>query len=154
MLLPFLVSFLPEIPMDFFGDEGIEDDDQTEKPPEIPQPDHPRDVEQSPESELCPPVAGEILQAHFKLFYRLDDSFECLRIVHGEVGENLAVETDVLRVEFAHELRIGNTVLTCSGIDSLNPEGAESALLGFTVAVCVSQTLLIGVLGYRPDILS
>ena len=48
----------------------------------------------------------EVNSFRLTLFYRINDSFECLRIVHGEVSENLAVETDVLCVEFAHELRI------------------------------------------------
>ena len=44
------------------------------------------------------------LLATFQLFYRIYDSFKCLRIIHGEVSENLAVETDVLLSEFAHKL--------------------------------------------------
>ena len=96
-------------------------------------------------------------QAHFQkllLFNRIDDCFERLRVVHGEVGENLAVETDVLLGELAHELRVGDAVLTGSGIDSLDPESAECTLLGLTVTISVGETFLVGVLRYGPDILS
>ena len=88
------------------------------------------------------------------LFYRIDDCFERLRVVHGEIGENLAVETDVLLRELAHELRVGDAVLTGSGIDSLDPESAECTLLGLTVTIGVGETFLVGVLRYGPDILS
>ena len=83
---------------------------------------------------------------------RLDDGFERLGVIHGEVGENLAVETDILLRELAHELGIGDTVLTRGGVDPLDPEGAEIALLGLAVTVGVSQTFLVSVLCYGPDI--
>ena len=41
-----------------------------------------------------------------KLLYRVDYGFERLGVVHGQVGEHLAVQADVLGVELAHELRI------------------------------------------------
>ena len=48
-----------------------------------------------------------LLTAHFpELFYRIDYSFECLRVVHGEVGENFAVETYVLLAQLTHKLRV------------------------------------------------
>ena len=84
--------------------------------------------------------------------YGLDDSFERLRVVHGEVGEHLAVEADVLLRELAHELGIGDAVLTAGGVDSLDPQSAEIALLGLAVTVCVGETFLVGVLRNRPNI--
>ena len=99
-------------------------------------------------------VLNFFLRLTFQLFYRIDDSLERLRVVHCQVGENLAVETDVLCAELAHELGIGNTVLTSGGVDSLDPEGAEVALLGLAVTIGVSQTFLVSVLSYGPDILS
>ena len=59
--------FFPEIPAYLAGDVDVEDDNQTEKPPEVPEPDYPRNIEQSPENELCPLVADKLLQTHFKL---------------------------------------------------------------------------------------
>ena len=88
------------------------------------------------------------------LFYLVDDSFESLRIVHCEVGEDLPVEAYVLLCELAHELGIGHTVLTCGSIDSLNPKSAELAFFGLAVTISIGETLLVGVLRYRPDILS
>ena len=96
-------------------------------------------------------------QVHFrriKLFDGIDNCLESLRIVHCEVGKHLAVQADVLLCKLAHELGIGDTVLTGGGIDPLDPEGAEVALLGLAVTVSIGQTLLISVLCYGPDILS
>ena len=86
--------------------------------------------------------------------YRLDDCFERLRIVHGEVGEDFAVETDVLLRKLTHELGIGDAVLTAGSVDTLDPQSAEVALLGFTVTVGVGETFLVGVLRNRPHISS
>ena len=44
-------------------------------------------------------------------------------------------------------------MLAGSGIDTLDPKRTEVAFLGFTVAVRVTQTFLIGILGYGPDVL-
>ena len=86
------------------------------------------------------------------LLYRVDDRFECLRIVHSQVSEDLAVQTYVLSVDSTHKLRVSHTVLACSGVDTSNPKGTESAFFVFAVAVCISQTFFIGVLGNRPDV--
>ena len=86
------------------------------------------------------------------LFYGVDNSLKSSGVVHREVGEDFAVETDVLLGEAAHELGISEAVLTCGSVDTLNPEGAELSLLGFTVTVSISETFLIGVLCYRPNI--
>ena len=48
-----------------------------------------------------PLFSGSILQCLFLrfgvgLFYEVNDSFECLRIVHREVGEGFAVKLDAL----------------------------------------------------------
>ena len=135
----------------------VKDDCKSEKPPIIPEPDHPQQIENGPEAHPYPFVVVCFPQAHFQkllLFNRIDDCFERLRVVHGEVGENLAVKTDVLLGELAHELRVGDAVLTGSGIDSLDPESAECTLLGLTVTIGVGETFLVGVLRYGPDILS
>ena len=94
----------------------------------------------------------KLLPAHIKLLYGVDDCLECLRIIHGKVCQHFTVETDVLLGKFTHKLRISDTVLTCGGIDSLDPKGAEVALLGPAVTVCVGETLLVGVLRNRPNI--
>ena len=53
-----------------------------------------------------------------------------------------------------HKLRVSHSVLTCGSVDSLNPKCAEFAFLVLAVTIGVSQTFLVGVLRYRPDIFS
>ena len=77
-----------------------------------------------------------------------------MRIIHSKVCKHFAVQTDVLFSELAHELGVSHAILTCSGIDSLDPECTEITFLGLTVTVSISESFLIGVLCYRPDILS
>ena len=64
MLLPFLVSLFPKVPVDLFGNEDVEYDTQTYEPPVVSKPYYPKNIEQSPECELCPTVTGKFLQAH------------------------------------------------------------------------------------------
>ena len=94
------------------------------------------------------------LTSDYDLFDGIDDGLKRLGIIHGEVSENFAVETDVLLRELAHELGISDPILTRGGIDPLDPKGAEIALLGLAVTIGVSQTFLVSVLSYGPDILS
>ena len=98
--------------------------------------------------------AFKLTSVNQDLFDGIDDSLKRLGVVHGEVSENLAVETDVLLRELTQELGISDTVLTGGGVDSLDPKGTEITLLGLAVTVGVSQTFLVSVLGYGPDISS
>ena len=86
--------------------------------------------------------------------YGLDDCLERLGVVHREVGEHFAVQADVLLRELSHELGIGDASLTAGSVDSLDPQSAEIALLGFAVTVSVGKTFLVGVLRNRPNISS
>ena len=88
------------------------------------------------------------------LFHFFYDGFESLRIVHGEVGEHLAVDLDTCLVESTHELGIAHALETGSSIDTLNPQGAEVAFLVATVTICIGETLLPRVLGYGPNVLA
>ena len=153
MFLTLPVLLFPEHPLHPAGDVMIENDNESEEPPIVSQPDHPRNIEEGPEGHPHPIIAAEILPGHHqKLFYRVDDGLECLWIVHGEVCKDLAVESYVLLCELAHELGVGHTVAACGSIDPLDPERTEFAFLGFTVTVSIGKTLLVGVLCYRPDI--
>ena len=152
MLFSFLVVFLPECPFHLLGDEHVEDDDEAEEPPVTSEPDDPQHIEQSPETELCPTVMAELLPAHIKLFYGVDDRLESLRIIHGKVCQHFTVEADVLLGKFTHKLRIRDAVLACGGVDSLDPKSAEVALLVPAVTVSVGETFLVGVLRNRPNI--
>ena len=73
-------------------------------------------------------------------------------IIEGEVGEDLAVDFDAALVDEAHELRVREVLEACGGVDALDPEGAEIALLVLAVAVGVGETLFPGVLGYGPHV--
>lgn len=87
----------------------------------------------------------------FSLFY---DGFECLGIVHGEVGKHLTVDFDTGLVKSAHQLGVGEAFEACGGIDTLDPKCAEVAFLVAAVAESVGQTFLPSVLGNGPDVLA
>ena len=80
------------------------------------------------------------------------DGLEGLGVVHGQVGEHLAVDLHASLVDEAHELGVAEVLEASGGVDTLDPEGAEVALLGLTVAVGVGQALLPSVLGDGPDV--
>lgn len=86
------------------------------------------------------------------LFYRFDDRLKCRGIIHGQIGEYLAVDVDIVGVNLTHELGVRHAVLAGSGVDTLDPQGTESAFLGFAVAVGILQTFFDGVFGNRPYI--
>ena len=87
------------------GDEKVEDDCKSQEPPIVSQPDDPQQIEDGPEARPNPFVVVYIPQIHSRrLFYGVYNCLESLRIIHGEVCENLAVQTDILLCEFTHEL--------------------------------------------------
>lgn len=86
------------------------------------------------------------------LFYRINYLLECLRVVHGEIGQHLAVEADVFRFELTHEFRIGHSLHAGSSVDTLDPQAAEFPLLVLTTYVSVGQTFLDSIFGYCPYI--
>ena len=71
-------------------------------------------------------------------------------MVHGEVGKHLAVEFDVVLVKFAHKDGVRNTVDAATGVDTVDPQRAELALLVLTVTVSVGLAFLPFVLGNGP----
>ena len=89
-----------------------------------------------------------------KLLYRFYDSLKSLRIVHSKVGQDFAVEADVLLGKASHKLGIGETVLAGGSVDTLDPQGTELTLLGPAVAVGVGETFFVGVLGDCPHVLA
>ena len=82
------------------------------------------------------------------------DSLESLGVVDSEVSEHLAVDFDAGLVQQTHQLAIAEALHAGSGIDTLNPKGAEVALLSTTVAEGVGETLLPSVLGNGPYVLA
>ena len=73
-------------------------------------------------------------------------------MVHGQVCQHFAVELNVLCIEGSHKFRIRHAVLSGAGIDALNPQGAEVALLLASVAVLVLESLFEGIFGYGIDV--
>ena len=88
------------------------------------------------------------------LLHLVHDGLEGIVVVHGEVGEGLAVDGDACLVDGTHQLAVRHAFHAGSGVDTLNPESAEIALLGPSVTVSVGKTFLIGVLCNGPDVLS
>ena len=67
---------------------------------------------------------------------------ERLGLADREVGQHLAVELDARPLQPVDELRIGQAVLAHAGVDALDPQAAEIALLVAPVAIGVAQRLL------------
>ena len=84
----------------------------------------------------------------------LYDCLESLGVVHGQVGENLAVDLDTCLVNHTHQLAVGQVLHTGGSVDTLNPQRAEVAFLLLTIGVSIGKTLLPSVLGYGPDVLA
>lgn len=83
-----------------------------------------------------------------------DYCLESFGVVDSEVSQYLTVDFDACFVEGTHQLRVRQAFETGSSVDTLNPQGAEVALLVLTVAISISQTLFPGILGYGPNVLS
>ena len=79
----------------------------------------------------------------------VDDGAEGGRLVHGEVGEDLAVDLDAGLAEAVDEARVGQVgvMLADRGVDPLDPERAEGALADLAVAGRVLQRLVDRLLG-------
>ncbi len=86
------------------------------------------------------------------VLHLVHDCFESFGIVHGEVGENLAVDFDSGLVDESHKLAVGKILKTRSSVDTLNPESAEIAFFLLAVAVGVGKTFFPSVFCYSPDI--
>ena len=84
------------------------------------------------------------------ILHLVNNGLESGGVVESEVGEHLAVDLDAGLVDEAHELGVRKILETGSCVDTLDPEGAEVALLVLAVAVSVGKTLLPGVLSYGP----
>src|SRR5690606_12068667 len=73
-----------------------------------------------------------------------DQGLEGLGLVDGEIGEHLAVHLDASLAEAVDKSAIGQTQLAGAGVDALDPEGAEIALLRAAVTIGILAGLLDG----------
>src|SRR5271170_3339965 len=72
----------------------------------------------------------------------LDQALERRRLGDREVGDDLAIQLDAGQLQAVDELGIAQAMLAGAGIDALDPEGAEAALLVAPVAIGILQPLL------------
>jgi len=86
------------------------------------------------------------------LHHRFANGCKCVRFIHRQVGQNLAVQLITTFIDLAHEHRVGYPVLVAGGIDPDNPESPEMSLLGSSVTISIPQSFFVGVLGYCPNI--
>ena len=84
----------------------------------------------------------------------LDESGEGGLIGHGEIGQDLAVHFDPGLVQAINKSAIGEAEFTRRGVDALDPQGSEIALLGAAVAIGILRCLLDGLNGDAEDILA
>ena len=85
-----------------------------------------------------------------ELLHRIEYRFECSGVVHGQIGEYLAVQIDVVGMNLTHELRIAHAMHAGRGVDTLDPKCTEAALFVFAVAVGVLQTFFDSVFSNCP----
>src|SRR4030095_16463549 len=71
-----------------------------------------------------------------------NDRLEGVALVHRDVGQDLAVEIDAGELEAVHELAVGQAFGADRGVDALDPQGAEAALLHLAVAIGILPGLL------------
>ena len=58
-----------------------------------------------------------------------DDGAKRASFVHGEIGQNLAVQLNTSQLQAMHELTIGQAFDANSSVNTLDPKRAEGALL-------------------------
>ena len=68
-LFSLLIVLLPEGPLHLPGDEDIENHQEAEKPPVISEPDHPEEVEDTPDSEPEPLIMQELFHVLLRCDY-------------------------------------------------------------------------------------
>ncbi len=71
-----------------------------------------------------------------------DESGEGGLIMHGKIGEDLAVHLDPGLGQAVNKSAIGQAEVTGRGVDALDPQGAEIPLLGAPVAIGILVGLL------------
>src|SRR3954462_9416082 len=79
-----------------------------------------------------------------------DDGAERRTFVHRDVGQDLAIEIDPGELQAVHELAVGEALRADRGVDPLDPQRPERALLHLAVAIGVLAGLLDGLPG-DPD---
>src|SRR3546814_3870254 len=61
--------------------------------------------------------------------------------MHCDIGQDLAIQFDTRKLQTVHELAIGQAFHAYGGVDALNPERTEAALLYLAIAIGVLASL-------------
>ena len=57
----------------------------------------------------------------FDLFDFINNNFESLGIIHGQIGQYFSVELNIIGFYFSHKLAIGHTISSSTSINTFNP---------------------------------
>src|SRR6185369_9371583 len=87
------------------------------------------------------PVCGKVSGLLEGVLSLLDDRRESGGFPDRQIGKDLAVDLDPGALHAGDKLGIGQAVLAGTGIDALDPQTAEIALLGATIAIRVLKAL-------------
>src|SRR5258705_13507042 len=82
------------------------------------------------------------------------DRLECRRLVDSEIGQNLAVDGDARLGQAVDEDAVGHAERTHGGIEALDPQRAEGALLALAVTEGILPGLLDRGLGSADGVLA
>jgi hypothetical protein len=93
------------------------------------------------------PRTGAFLTNYLYLFYRSNQLFEDIRLIHRQVGQHFPVKTDPFLAELMDKGRIGQPLRPNAGVDPGYPECAVFPFLQFPAYITVLKTLLQDVLG-------
>ena len=88
------------------------------------------------------------------LFHLCNDRLETFGIIESDLGQCLAVQVDVGLLQTVHEYAVAGAIEAAGGIDPLDPQGAEIALLQFTAIIGVREAFLNAVLGNGVNVLA
>src|SRR5690606_31109482 len=94
------------------------------------------------------------LQSSKSCLSLVNQGLEGLRLVDGDVREDLAVNFDFRLAQTVDKSAIGQAVFAGCGIDALDPERTEIALLGPAIAIGVLACLLDRLIGDAEGILA
>lgn len=97
-------------------------------------------------------VSAAINLSAERLFNCFNYCLECFRLVHRQIGHDLAVDGDTFGVDFADELRIGHPVGADGGVDTRDPQRTERPLLELTVCISIAQTFFDRVFRNGPNV--
>ena len=82
-----------------------------------------------------------------------DQRLERFGLIHGEIGENLAVQIDTGSLKLIDEYGVAHSFLADGGVDPHDPQAAVVALLQLAANILITETFLEYVLGYCVYIL-